>query len=355
MASYLPNPDQRLLRDEVRRVLVAEHPFQSRRTEADDVWPQAVELGWPLALVPEAAGGMGGLVEASLLAEEFGRALRPEPLDLVAALAHAALTSASASAAGAGFVADVLEGRARPAFSPSGEISAARAGGGWRLSGETDLVWGAAGASEIVILARGSEGLLAARTPVAAEGVAFSTAPGFDGRTAARLKLSNVEAPADQVIAPADDFLETACTAYLVLGSATAIGDMSRAIELAAEYLKTRKQFGVELSTFQALQHQVADAYVELELARSMVALGVETLLEEKDAAARARVASAVKARVGEAALIVAAKAVQLHGGVGVTEEFEVGRHYQRLLAFDLTAGSRAHHLQRFAELGANG
>ena len=82
-----------------------------------------------------------------------------------------------------------------------------------------------------------------------------------------------------------------------------------------------------------------------------MVALGVETLLEEPDGKARARVASAVKARVGEAALLVGAKAVQLHGGVGVTEEFEVGRHYQRLLAFELNAGSRAHHLQRFAAL----
>src|SRR5579864_3338687 len=98
MASFVPSSDQRLLRDEVRRVLAAEHPFQSRRQVQDDLWPQAVELGWPMALFPEAAGGVGGLVEAALLAEEFGRALRPEPLDLVGALAHAALKAGGGSA-----------------------------------------------------------------------------------------------------------------------------------------------------------------------------------------------------------------------------------------------------------------
>jgi alkylation response protein AidB-like acyl-CoA dehydrogenase len=352
MASYVPSADQRLLQGEVRRVLAEQYPFQPRRTLPRDVWPQAAELGWPLALAPESAGGIGGLVEAALLAEEFGRALRPEPLDLIGAITHAALAAGRGSPAAAALVAGVLDGSVRPALSPDATMRAARAGAGWRLDGQSRLIWGASGANEVVVAATGPDGLVAVRAPVDAPGVAFATAAGFDGRTTARLTLSGVEVAAEAAIAGAEAFWETVRDAYLVLASATAVGAMRRAVELSADHIKTRKQFGVELASFQALQHQLADAHVEIELARSMVALGVETLLDPAaDARACARTAAAVKARVGEAALAVGARAVQLHGGVGVTEEFEVGHHYRRLLAFELTAGSRAHHLQRFAEL----
>jgi alkylation response protein AidB-like acyl-CoA dehydrogenase len=350
MASYVPMPDQRLLADEVRRVLSEDHPFQARRAQ-DDLWTQAAELGWPMAVVPESAGGIGGLAEAALLAEEFGRALRPEPLDLIGAIAHAALTAAGGSTVGDGLVAGILDGSVRPALSPEATIDASPAEGGWRLDGESDLIWGATGANEVLVAASSPAGRPLARIPIDAPGVTFAAAAGFDGRTTARLSLSAVQVSADAVIPEADGFLETVRDAYLVLGAATAIGAMAKAIDLSVAYIQTRKQFGVELASFQALQHHLADAYVERELARSMVALGVETLLNEPDARARARMAAAVKARVGEAGMVVGAKAIQLHGGVGVTEEYEVGHHYRRLLAFELTAGSRAQHLQRFAEL----
>jgi alkylation response protein AidB-like acyl-CoA dehydrogenase len=353
MGSYYPTADQRLLRDEVRRVLSAEHPFQPRRGRAaqDDIWAEAAELGWPAALLPESAGGIGGLAEAALLAEEFGRALRPEPLDLIAAIAHAALGATDEPAATA-LAAEILEGRARPALSPEVCVEAAPYSDGWRLSGKSDLIWGATGANEVLVAARGPQGPLVARVPLEAAGVNFAAAPGFDGRLTAQLELSETAVAGDAIIRDAEAFLDSVRAAYLVLASATAIGAMGRATELSAEYIKTRKQFGVELASFQALQHHLADAHVEIELARSMVALGVETLLDTTDARSHARIASAVKARVGEAALAVGARAIQLHGGVGVTEEFEVGHHYRRLLAFELTAGSRAHHLQRYAELG---
>jgi alkylation response protein AidB-like acyl-CoA dehydrogenase len=351
MGSYYPTADQRLLRDEVRRVLSAEHPFQPRRGRAiqDDIWAEAAELGWPAALLPESAGGIGGLAEAALLAEEFGRALRPEPLDLIAAVAHAALGEPAAGA----LAEEILEGRARPALSPEPCVEAAPHGDGWRLSGKSDLVWGATGANEVLVAARGPQGVLVARVPLEAAGASFAGAPGFDGRMTAQLELAGTAVAGDAVIGNDQAFLDAVRAAYLVLASATAIGAMSRAVELSADYIKTRKQFGVELASFQALQHHLADAHVEIELARSMVALGVETLLDTNDPRGHARIASAVKARVGEAALAVGARAIQLHGGAGVTEEFEVGHHYRRLLAFELTAGSRAHHLQRYAELGA--
>jgi alkylation response protein AidB-like acyl-CoA dehydrogenase len=223
---------------------------------------------------------------------------------------------------------------------------------GFRLSGEADLVWGATGATEVLVAAEAPGGRLVARVRLTDAGVAFAASPGFDGRATGRLTITDLDVAAGDVLEHADAWLEATRTAYLVLASATAVGAMSRAVELSADYLKTRKQFGVELASFQALQHALAEAHVEIELARSMVGLGVETLLDPTaDARACARTASAVKARVGEAALGVGATAVQLHGGVGVTEEFEVGHHYRRLLGFELTAGSRAHHLQRFAEL----
>lgn len=350
MGRFLASPDQRLLQGEVRRVLAAEYAFQPRGPSQTDLWPQAVELGWPAALLPEEAGGLGGLIEASLLAEEFGRALRPEPLDLIAALAFAALRTGAGSPFAQGLAADILEGRARPAFHPVGAITATPTAAGWRLSGAADLIWGAMGASEVLVAAHAPDGWLVARAPADGAGVNFQTAQGFDGRTTARLVLSDAELPAAAALKDADRFLRTARAAYLVLASATALGAMDRSIELSAAYIKTRKQFGVELASFQALQHILADAHIEAELARSMVALGRERLLEDEDLAAITRTASAVKARVGEAALAVGARAIQLHGGVGVTEEFEVGHHYRRLVAFELTAGSRAHHLQRFVE-----
>jgi len=353
MDSYVPTADQRLLAGEVRRVLTEEHPFQSRHGAQDDLWAQAAELGWPMALAPESVGGIGGLAEAALLAEEFGRALRPEPLDLIGAVAHAALHAGAGAPMAEALLSAILEGSARPALSPVAAVEASPVERGWRLHGGSDLIWGATGANEVLVAAVSSGARLLARVAVDDPGVGFATAAGFDGRTTATLTLTDVILPAEAVIAEADGFLDLARDAYLVLGAATAVGAMSKVIDLSAAYIQTRKQFGVELASFQALQHHLADAYIERELARSMVSLGVETLLDEPDARTRERMAAAVKARVGEAGLVVGAKGVQLHGGVGVAEEFEVGHHYRRLLAFELTAGSRAAHLQRYAELSA--
>jgi alkylation response protein AidB-like acyl-CoA dehydrogenase len=142
---------------------------------------------------------------------------------------------------------------------------------------------------------------------------------------------------------------------HLTIGlCAEALGAMDTALWLTRDYLKTRKQFGVTLNTFQALQHRMADMLVETELARSMLLYGVAAL-SEPDALKRAKAVSAAKAQIGEAGYFVCADAIQLHGGIGVTEEYAVGHFYKRLVLVRNLLGHTDEHLARFARLSRGG
>jgi alkylation response protein AidB-like acyl-CoA dehydrogenase len=349
--ALLPTEDQRLLQAEARRFLDAERPFRPRAAAAPDApaWAQLNAQDWLGAATSEAAGGFGGLPEAGLLAQELGRRLGDEPLDLLAAIAHALPPAGDPTGPAVRLAAGIARGEVRPALArPSACVRAGKApDGGLSLEGDTGDVWGAFGATHVLVPTARGDALALVLAPLDGDAARLIPHRGFDGRLGGRVELRGAVGEALDV-QPAG-FLEAAEAAYAVLSSATALGSLSRALELSVEHLNVREQFGVRLATFQALRHAVANAFVEIELVRSMVALGLEALTTP--GADWRATASAVKARVGRAALEVGAIAVQLHGGVGLAEEYEVGHHYRRLLAFELTGGSRRQHLQRFSAL----
>jgi alkylation response protein AidB-like acyl-CoA dehydrogenase len=206
VSAYVPTDDQRLLQSEVLRMLTAERPFRPRAATDpvdDDVWAEAAGLGWPAALVPESAGGIGGLAEAALLAEAFGRSARPEPIEVIGAIAHVAARCGRAQA----LVEGIISGEARPALGPEPMLTAAPADGSWRVSGTADLLLGLTGATETWAAARGPDGVVLARIAHAAPGVRLLRRPAFDGREVATLELAEIVLPADDVVGNAPALL----------------------------------------------------------------------------------------------------------------------------------------------------
>ena len=174
----------------------------------------------------------------------------------------------------------------------------------------------------------------------------------LDGRAGAELLLDKTPAEPVGPIGGADAALAAAHDHALVLESAEALGAMQRALEMTRDYLLTRRQYGQLIGDFQALRHRLADMFIEVEQARSIVLRGVEALVSSPTTE-RARLAAATKARTAQAGAFVTGQAIQLHGGIGVTEEYAVGHYFKRLLAFEQRHGSAAAQVARFAALPA--
>jgi alkylation response protein AidB-like acyl-CoA dehydrogenase len=233
---------------------------------------------------------------------------------------------------------------------------AEQTGGRWRLTGEKTVVVHGAEAGVIIVPARsaGSQrdeaGITLFALPADAAGVHLTGYRSLDGQRAADLRLDGVELPVDALIgAPGAgwDILEAAADYGAGLLCAEALGAMEALFDATLDYLKTRQQFGVPIGKFQALQHRMADMVIHLEQARSMALLAAVTL-DGDDVAERRRVVSAAKYRVGQAARFIGQQAVQLHGGMGVTDELAAAHYFKRLSMIELSLGDRDHHLARF-------
>lgn len=350
---FLPSGEQEMLRDSVRRWV---SQFDPRKAEPGDAaWRQFAEMGWLMAGLPEAAGGLGGdAYDAAIIAEELGRGLvRAAFVDVAVTAAQVLLALApertTALLEGRQRVVlahDELEARGDPAWVST---QAVRDTAGWRLSGGKTAILGASQASSVLVSAR-VEGAGITLFELAASSPALRAFTTIDDRPCAELLLRNEPAVAVGPIGGAAAAIARALDHALIVESAEALGAMQRAFELTRDYLLTRRQFGRRIGDFQALQHRLADMFIELEQARSMIlrALGA---LASVDAVSRSLYAAATKARVAQAGSFVTAQAIQLHGGIGVTEEYVVGHYFKRLLAFNQRHGSGAAHVERFAEL----
>ena len=337
----------------------------ARRALADggeapgDRWQLFADLGWLMAGLPEDAGGLGwGPRAAAIVAEELGRADGDESFVDVAVTAAQILlaTGNDVEALGAGMSRPVLahnEAAARGA--PDWvETVAEPIDGGYRLNGKKHAIVGGGQADRLLMSAKLPQGGLAL-FDVAPEMVTRKNYALIDGQAACDVDLVGVFVPADRVLGTpgaARDAIVRAFDHAIVMSSAQALGTMQRAFDLTRDYLLTRKQYGEIIGRFQALRHRLADMFIEMEQARSMVALGVDAL-ENSDPGERSRIASAVKARVAQAGLFVTAQAIQLHGGIGVTQEYPVGRLFTRMVVFDQRFGAADAHVERFAALGA--
>ena len=332
-----------------------------------DLWREMAGLGWAGILLPEEYGGSQiGSQDLAVVMEELGRGLVPEPMVSTALLgANAVLLGGS----------DAVKKETLPAvcggellltlgytertsrFEPRHVTTRAeRSGKDWTLRGEKWLVPDGAAADRIVVSARTSgevtdrDGITLFLVDRAAAGVTIAPQQLVDGRGAATVSLEGVRAGEGSVLGEVDrggDLLETVLDRATAGLCAEMVGSMLAVFEMTLEYLKTREQFGTKIGTFQALKHRAALVYTETELARS-AAHGAARAIDEKHADA-ADLVDVAKARCSDAFLLAANEGVQMHGGIGMTDEHDVGFFLKRARAAEMTFGDAAWHRRRYA------
>ncbi|MBK6852272.1 MAG: acyl-CoA dehydrogenase family protein [Burkholderiales bacterium] len=353
--------DQTALRDAVRRWADKDYTFDRRRAvvkaggSSREVWAELAGLGVTALVVPEAQGGLGmGAVEAMVVMEELGRAIVCEPYAAICLMAPAVLAQASPSPAVARWQQGIADGSERVALALQERparyhldkvaTTAARAGADWVITGSKSLVpAGTELGAYIVPATVAGEGIGLYLVQSHQAGVKSRGYSLQDGSAAAELQFDAASAseliPAGQGLA----VLELAQDVGIAALCAEAVGAMEKLVELTAEYMNTRKQFGVAIASFQALRHRLADMKMQLELARSMSYYA--TLKLGEPAPQRRRALSQAKVQLGQSLRFVGQQAVQLHGGIGMTDEY-VGAHYfKRLTCIELSLGDTLHHL----------
>ena len=377
-----PNPmdfdlseEQRLLRDSIERLLSDRYTFENRRLylAAPDgwsraLWAQYAELGLLALPFPEEHGGFGGGgIELMLVMEAFGRALALEPYLATVVLCGTALRLAGNRAQLQALIPPLAEGRLLLAFA-HGErqarydladvlTNARPKAGGWVIDGGKSVVLHGDSADRLVVSARTAgdrddeSGLTLFLVDAAANGVARRAYTLRDGMRAAEIALAGVEVGAGAVLGEvgrAFPVIERVVEAGIAAVAAEADGAMEAMQAMTLEYLKTRTQFGRPIGQNQALQHRATEMFMALEQGRSLAMLAAMTGGEE-DAAERARNIATAKVGIGQAARFVSQNAVQLHGGIGMTEEYAVGHYFRRCMVIEHMFGDTAHHLSRLA------
>jgi len=367
--------EQRLVKDSVERLLADRYAFAQRRgylAEPDGwsraLWRQYAELGLlGLPFAEEYGGFGGGAVETMLVMEAFGQTLVLEPYLASVVLCGAVLRLAGSNAqktrllpvlAEGGLTLAFAHGERQARYDISDVLTTAKPrAGGWVLDGAKSVVVHGDAADRLVVSARISgerndpEGIGLFLADANANGVARRAHPMRDGTRAAEIALSAVEIDADDVLGEPGQALpviERAIEAGIAAVTAEAVGAMEAMHAMTLEYLKTRQQFGKPIGQNQALQHRAAEMLIALEQGRSMAMLAALSV-EEPDAAERARNIAMAKVGVGQAARFVSQNAIQLHGGIGMTEEYAVGHYFRRCMVIEHLFGDTAHHLSRLA------
>ncbi len=306
------------------------------------VWRELCALGWPGLRVPEAAGGSGlGLSEFCALAEELGAALVPEPL-IPCALSARLLSGAPLAALLAGEQVVLPAWQERAAAVEPGRDATLRDG---RVSGGKLFVPMAAGADAFLVTVADGLALVRADAP----GVTLDTAQTQDGGHFGTLTLDG--APAESVPDKGPDAVDDALDEAALATAATLLGVMDRAFAITLDYLRTRKQFGKAIGSFQALQHRAADLKLQAALTRASVESAAATWDAGAAAPVRRAAVSRAKARAADAALLITRQAIQLHGGIGYTDEADIGLYLRKAMVLANMHGSAAMHRARYARL----
>jgi pimeloyl-CoA dehydrogenase small subunit len=369
--------EQRLLRDSVDRLLADHYGFAARRgylAEPDGhskaMWERYAELGLlGLPFAEEHGGFGGGAIDTMLAMEAFGRVLALEPYLATVVLCGTALRFAGSEAQQSAILPQIAEGRMTLAFA-HGERQArydladvlttakARVSGGWVLDGAKSVVVHGDNADRLIVSGRNSgdrddpDGISLFLVDASANGVARRSYPMRDGTRAAEISLSGVEVNADDLLGEpgrALPVIERVVEAGIAAVTAEAVGAMEAMHALTLEYLKTRQQFGKPIGQNQALQHRSAEMLIALEQGRSMAMLAA-MMVDEAEAHERAHNISMAKVGVGQSARFVSQNAIQLHGGIGMTEEYAVGHYFRRCMVIEHLFGDTAHHLSRIAD-----
>ncbi|MFL6675333.1 MAG: acyl-CoA dehydrogenase family protein [Massilia sp.] len=350
--------------DALKRWIARDYSFEARRAivhsqsgTSDAAWATLAELGMTALPVPEQQGGFdGSAVDMFVVMRELGRGLVVEPYFATVLGAeflrlgggHAGLLERVAT--GELKLACALGERQSRHDMANIETTATAADGAYVINGEKKVVVHGAQAGALVVSARAPQGITLFVVPADAPGLTVTDYRTLDGQRAADLRFEGVQVAAGAVVGQPGagwDVLDAALDYGAALLCAEALGAMEAIFEATLEYLKTRQQFGVPIGKFQALQHRMADMVIHLEQARSMALLAA-VKVGSSDAGERRRAVSAAKYRVGQAAKFVGQQAVQLHGGMGVTDELPAAHYFKRLSFIELTLGDSDHHLARF-------
>jgi alkylation response protein AidB-like acyl-CoA dehydrogenase len=358
------NEEQQLLADSVRRFLQKDYDFETRKKIvasaegwSPKVWSTFTEMGLTgLPFSPDYGGFGGGAIDLMGVMEAFGDALVVEPY--LATVMAGQLIAKSAFPEKDKILSGIVEGRLKLAFAHAEKgaryrldhvnTTAKKAGGGWTLEGEKKAVLGAPMADKLVVSAKSPDGLKLYVVDRAASGLQMQSFKTLDEMRAADLVLKGVKAEA---LEGNLELVEEATDFATALICAEAVGAMKFACDTTLEYLKTRKQFGVPIGTFQALQHRIVDMYISYEQAKSMACLACSKADSSKDGKDRMRSISAAKIKIADSARHISQESVQLHGGMGMSEELKVSHSFRRLTVIAQQFGDADHHLERFASL----
>jgi len=368
--------EQQMLQDSVAKFIHNDYDFDSRMkvVKGDDGynkdhWKLFAELGWLMVPFTEEEGGLGGsAADLMVVMEEFGKGIVIEPFLATAVIGGGLVAGAGNELQKGELIAGIMDGSQQIAFGyvePQSRYDlsdvatqAEKTDSGYRLNGHKAVVLNGGIANTLIVSARTSgsqadaDGISLFVVDADAAGVDVQSYRTQDGARAAEIKLNNVEVSAASLLGAEGQALpviESVLQRATLAICAEAVGAMEVAYQKTVEYTKTRVQFGVPIAKFQALQHRMADMFVEHQQAKSIVLMAAMKLDQGGEGAAKA--ISAMKVCVGKAARAVGQEAVQIHGGIGVTDELDVGHYFKRLTMIELLFGNTAYHTQNFSRL----
>jgi alkylation response protein AidB-like acyl-CoA dehydrogenase len=366
--------EQLALQDTLQRFISRDYDFERRRAFARsplgfsaEAWERYAELGLLALPFPEEFGGLGGSgVDVMAVMEQVGQGLLLEPYLSTVVLCGGLIRDAASEPLKRSILPQIAAGELRmalAAYEASGRYdlahvacTAAEAGGGWTLSGRKAVVLDAPAADYFLVSARSAgrvsdtDGISLFLVPCDAPGVTTFAYPTQSGGRAADVQLTNVS-PKALIAVPgrALGVIERAVDSAIAALCAEALGIMTALNQATLNYLKTRKQFGVPIGAFQALQHRMAEMIIAAEQARSMAIIAA-VHVHVDDVTQRRRAISGAKAYVGQAARFVGQQAVQLHGAMGVVDDLIVSHYFKRLTMIDMSLGDADFHLARFSD-----
>ena len=370
--------EQRLLKESVDGLLTDSYDFDQRKKYMAEkggwsktLWGKLAEQGLLGLPFSEEDGGIGvGGVETMIVMEALGKALVLEPYLATVILGGGFLRHGGSAEQKAAYIPGIIDGSKTFAFAQLeknsrydlGDVSttAKKKGDGWVIDGEKFVVLNGEAADVLVVTARtkggqrDSSGIGVFLVPGNAKGIARKGYPTQDGLHAADITLTGVEVGSDAVIGDPENglpLIERVVDEARCALCAEAVGAMDESLKATVEYLKTRKQFGVAIGSFQTLQHRAADMFVAVEQARSMSMFA--TMASDFDnAKERATAVAAAKVQIGKSAKFVGQQSIQLHGGIGMTQEAKIGHYFKRLTMIENTFGDTDYHLRRVTEAG---
>ena len=369
--------EQGLLQDSIQRYIQNSYTFDARqkllKTEegfSRENWASFAELGWLALPFTEESGGFGGTaVETMIMMEEFGKGLVVEPYVSTVIMAGSVIEAGGTTEHIEGVLTEIMAGtklaslayvEPQARFNLADITTTAKVeGDGYVINGFKGVVLGGPSADLLVVPARTSgdqkdeSGITMFLVDASSAGISKRDYPTIDGMQASEIDLNNVSVPGSAVLGEVDKgfgLLELGINNGILAVGAEAVGAMEVLYKATVEYCKTREQFGQPIGKFQVLQHRMVDMFMEHEQAKSLLYMAALRMSEDDDIEARKAV-SALKVQIGKGGRFVGQNAIQLHGGMGMTDELNVGHYFKRITAIETLFGNVDHHLKKYSQI----